>query len=102
MPQKQPTKSLLFGQFVFDTWECHASLQSSQFPPSVTVDDDAPPRDHERLSKRQLTLFSKCGQRRGWDGETKTNIARVRAELSRTVGRELAMNAAQLLPGLPW
>src|SRR5271165_2173921 len=96
MPQDQPTKRFLFGEFILKTWECPSSLQSGQFPPSVAVNDDALPRDHERLSKRQLAFFSECGQLRSWDGETKTNTARVRAEFARTTGYGLTRIVAML------
>src|ERR1022692_2342674 len=83
-------KGFRLGQFIFDTWERCSALQSSQLKPSIPVKNRAVLCDHERLSKREVTQFSECGQLGCRNREMVPNVTEVRAEFVQATGYELA------------
>ena len=73
-------KGLVFGQFVFDTWECDLTLSASQLQPSVAVNHDPIPRDYEWLSISLFTLLGEGGQLGSWNRQLMPNVTGMRVE----------------------
>ena len=89
-------KGFRLGQLVFDTCERQSTLLSSQLPTSIPVNNCAVSRDHERLSKREVTLLSECGQFGGLNHEMTPNVTWMRVEFVHTTSYLLATDVAQL------